>query len=539
VSTTGIITAVNKGETAIMVRYQGHADVVRITIPYAALAQFPDLPKYNFIDELVESKWKKVGLIPSDLCTDAEFIRRAYLDAIGTVPKTHEVESFLADLDAEKRHKLILSLLERPEYADWWTLKWGDILRNNGTATGDKGMFVFHNWIRQAFRENRPLDAFARQLITAQGSAYTAGPPNFYRVARNPLDLAETTSAVFLGIRIQCAKCHHHPFEKWSQDDYYSMAAFFARVGTKNSQEFGLFGGETVVRLQPTGEVTHPKTGKVMKPHPLDAEVVDDPLDRRRALADWLTKDNMMFARNIVNRYWGYLVGRGIVEAIDDLRATNPPSNPELLDSLASDFISSGYDPKHLIATIMSSRVYQLSSIPTTENAQDASNRFFTRYTVKRLTAEQLLDAVNDATGTTEKFTAQGYFLPAGYRAIQLPDQRVRSNFLDTFGRAQRQIACECERTGDPNMAQALNLMNGDVLNKKIADANGRLAKLLAANTSVSEIIKELYLVTLCRHPDEEELRVAESLIGGESAKEGLQDLLWALLNSHEFMFNH
>lgn len=540
VSPDGLITAVNKGETAIMVRYLGQADVTRVTVPYTEIANFPDLPQHNFIDELVIAKWKKIGLLPSELCTDAEFMRRAYLDAIGTLPKPEEIKSFLADTDPEKRKKLIQTLLDRPEYVDWWTLKWADILRNNGTQTGDKGMFAFHNWIRAAFRENRPLDAIARQLITAQGSTYTDGPTNFYRVARNPQDLAETTAAVFLGVRLQCAKCHQHPFEKWSQDDYYSLAAFFARVGTKNSQEFGLFGGENVVRVNPTGEVTHPKTGRTMKPRPLDAEATDDPVDRRRALAEWLTKDNMMFARNVVNRYWGYLMGHGIVEAIDDLRATNPPSNPELLDALASDFISSGYNLKHLIATIMNSRAYQLSAIPTAENAVDTDNRFFSHFTVKRLTAEQLLDAVNDATGTTEKFTAQGYFLPTGYRAIQLPDPRARSTFLDTFGRAKRQIACECERTGDPNISQALNLMNGDLLNKKIADANGRLAKLLAAKRTTREVIDELYLVTFSRPPSDEEINEAESLVAAApTQQDGLQDLLWALLNAHEFVFNH
>ena len=540
VSTGGLIKAVNKGETAIMVRYLGQADVTRVTVPYCEIASFPDLPKHNFIDDLVIAKWKKIGLLPSELCTDAEFIRRLYLDAIGTLPKPEEIKAFLADTDPDKRKKLIVTLLERPEYVDWWTLKWADILRNNGTATGDKGMFAFHNWIRAAFRENRPLDAIARQLITAQGSTYTDGPTNFYRVARNPQDLAETTAAVFLGVRLQCAKCHQHPFEKWSQDDYYSLAAFFARVGTKSSQEFGLFGGETVVRVNPTGEVTHPKSGKVMKPRPLDAETADDTVDRRRALAEWLTKDNMMFARNVANRYWGYLMGHGIVEAIDDLRATNPPSNPELLDALASDFISSGYNLKHLIATIMTSRAYQLSAIPTPQNAVDTDNRFFSHFTVKRLTAEQLLDAVNDATGTTEKFTAQGYFLPTGYRAIQLPDPRARSTFLDTFGRAKRQIACECERTGDPNISQALNLMNGDLLNKKIADANGRLAKLLAAKKTRRETIEELYLVTFSRPPSDEEIQEAESLVAAApTPQDGLQDLLWALLNAHEFVFNH
>jgi hypothetical protein len=540
VSADGLVTTVNKGETAIMIRYLGQADVMRVTVPFAEIANYPEQPKFNFVDDLVIAKWKKVGLVPSELSTDAEFMRRAYLDAIGTLPKPDEIRVFLADTDPDKRRKLVATLLDRPEYVDWWTLKWADILRNNGNAIGDKGMFSFHNWIRAAFRENRPFDAIVRDLITAQGSTFTEGPANFYRVARTPQDLAETTAAVFLGVRLQCARCHHHPFEKWSQEDYYSLAAFFARVGTKNSQEFGIFGGETVVRVNPTGEVSHPKTGRALKPRPPEAEPADDPVDRRRALAAWLTNDNMMLARNVVNRYWGYLLGRGIVEAIDDQRATNPASNPELLDALARDFIASGYNLKHLLTSIMTSRVYQLSAVPTPENAVDTDNRFYSHYTAKRLTAEQLLDAVNDATGTQEKFQAQGYFLPAGYRAIQLPDPRVRSSFLDTFGRAQRQIACECERTGDPNVAQALNLMNGDLLNRKLADQNGRVAKLLAAKKPTPEIIEELYLVTFSRPPSAEELKEAESLVGAApSPKDGVQDLLWALLNAHEFVFDH
>ena len=536
----GLIKATGKGETAIMVRYLGQADVSRVTIPYAEISNYPELPKYNFVDDLVIAKWKKIGLLPSEMSSDSEFFRRAHLDAIGTMPKPNEVRAFLADTDPDKRTKLIARLMDRPEYVDWWTLKWADILRNNGNAVGDKGMWSFHNWIRTAFRENRSLDVVVRQLVTAQGSTYTEGPTNFYRVARNPQDLAETTASVVLGVRLTCARCHHHPFEKWSQDDYYGLAAFFSRVSTKNSQEFGLFGGETVVRVNPTGEVTHPKSGRVMKPTPLDSAAVEDAVDRRRGLADWLAKDNIHFARNVVNRYWGYLMGRGIVEAIDDIRATNPPSNPELLDALARDFIADGYNLKQLITTIMSSRVYQLSAVPTLENAVDTDNRFFSHYTVKRLTAEQLLDAVNDATGTMEKFQARGYFLPAGYRAIQLPDQRARSEFLDTFGRAQRQIACECERTGDPNISHALNLMNGDLLNKKIADANGRLAKLLTTKKSPRETIEELYLVTFSRPPSDEEIQEAESLVAAApTPQDGLQDLLWALLNAHEFVFNH
>jgi hypothetical protein len=396
-------------------------------------------------------------------------------------------------------------------------------------------MWSFYNWLRTAFRENKPMDQFARELITAQGSAYTTGPANYFRVASNPADLAETTSQVFLGVRMACAKCHHHPFEKWTQDDYWQMAAFFARVGLKGSQEFGIFGGEQVVRLNATGEVANPRTGKVMKPTPLDGQPSDDPLDRRRALAAWMTApDNTFFARNLVNRYWGYLMGRGIVEPVDDMRVTNPPSNPELLDALAREFAANGFDVKKLLRRILTSEVYQLSSNPTPENKQDEV--FYTKYAVKRMAAEELLDAINFATGTTDKFPN----LPAGMRAVQLPDPNVQNYFLDTFGRPPRQITCECERTAEPNMAQALHLMNSDFVQNKVASGSGRVAKLLAAKKSDEEIVDELYLVTFSRVPSPDERTKAILTVSqAPNKKEGFEDLLWALLNSREFVFKH
>jgi hypothetical protein len=386
-------------------------------------------------------------------------------------------------------------------------------------------------------RENRPIDEFVRDIITAEGSTYTEGPANFYRTANNAADWAETTSQLFLGVRMQCAKCHHHPFEKWSQEDYYGLAAFFVRLGTKRSEEFGIFGRETVVYLRPTGEQTHPRKGGVVKPHPLDGAVMDDPFDRRRKLAEWLTAPtNPFFARNIVNRFWGYYMGRGLVEPLDDLRATNPASNPELLDALAQDFIEHHFDLKHLMRTIMNSRGYQLGATVTPGNAADTNNLYFARYTVKRLTAEQLADAIDFATGTREKY--QG--LPMGTRAIQLPDTSVRSFLLDVFGRPPRQITCECERKVQPNIAQALHLLNGDALNKKLAVGTGRIESLFKSKTPVPAIVEELYLATLSRPPRPEEATEADNWIAkAATPKEGVQDLLWVLLNSREFLFNH
>lgn len=535
VTPEGEVTLANKGETAVMVRYRGQAMVSRFTVPYRELKSFPAVTNANYVDERVSAKWKVMGLIPSGRCTDAEFIRRAFLDVLGTLPTPDEVRAFLASTDPKKREKLVDTVLNRPEYVDYWALKWGDLLRNNRDKTGDKGMWSFYNWLRASFRDNKPMDQFAKELVTAQGSTYSVGPANYFRVANNPGDLAETTAQVFLGVRLTCARCHHHPYEKWSQDDYWQMAAFFSRFGLKNSQEFGLFGGEQVVRLSPTGEVGNPRTGKVMKPTPLDGEPVEDPIDRRRGLAAWLgNPSNSLFSRSIVNRYWGYMLGRGIVEPIDDMRVTNPPSNPELLDALAKDFVEHKYDPKHLLRTIMLSETYQLSSNATPDNKQDEV--FYTKYAVKRMGAEELLDAIGYSTGTTEKFPN----LPAGLKAIQLPDPGVPNYFLDTFGRPARVIACECERAAEPNMAQALHLMNSDFVQNKVASGDGRVAKLLAAKKTDEEIVEELYLVTFSRVPTLEEVTRAQlTVLQAPTKKEGFEDLLWALMNSREYLFKH
>jgi uncharacterized protein DUF1553/uncharacterized protein DUF1549 len=374
------------------------------------------------------------------------------------------------------------------------------------------------------------------ELVTAQGSIYTNGPANYFRVASNPEDLAETTAQVFMGVRLQCAKCHHHPFESYGQDDYYGLAAFFARVKTKNSDEFGLFGREQVIYVAKTGEVRQPRSGKIMPPTPLNAPSSDDPVDRRRALAHWLTgRDNPWLARNVVNRYWGYLFGKGLVNPIDDLRETNPPTNPELLDALASDFVSTGYDLKHLLRVLLNSRVYQLSSLPTPDNRLDTT--YFTHYSLKRLTAEQLLDALNFTTGTVEKFPLR----PAGTRAISLPDTNFPSYFLDTFGRPNRVIACECERSADPNLSQALHLMNGDLINRKVVQPDGRLARMMRDPKLTDEtLVQTLYKLTFNRTATQAELATAKTLIAeAPSRPQGAQDLLWGLLNSKEFLFNH
>ncbi len=536
VTPDGLVTAKGTGETHIMVRFGGQATVVRITLPYAKPAVYPQLATNNFIDEKLVAKWKELGLVPSPLCSDEEFFRRIHLDTIGTLPAPEDIKAFLADASPDKRKKAIDRVLARPEFVDFWALKWGDLLRINRDFMGARGMWSFHNWVRACVRDGKPLDEMVREIITAEGSTFTEGPANFYMASRNPTDWSETATQVFLGVRVGCAKCHHHPFEKWSQDDYYGMSAFFVRLGTKRSQEFGLFGQEQVVYLKPGGEQTHPRKGGVVRPHPLDGPVLDDPLDRRVKLAEWMTaKDNPFFARNLVNRFWGYYLGRGLVEPLDDLRATNPASNPELLAALAKDFVAHQFDLKHLLRTIMNSRAYQLSSTATPGNAADAGNVHYARFTVRRLTAEQLADALDFATGTRQKYAG----LPLGTRAIQLPDAEVKSFLLDIFGRPSRKLVCECERTGQPNIAQALHLLNGDFLNTKIAAPTGRIEKLLQAKKALPEIVEELYLVTLSRPPRPEEVTRALGWIGrAPTPREGVQDVLWVLLNSREFLFN-
>jgi hypothetical protein len=535
VNRAGLVTAHARGETHMMIRFGGQATVVQIILPYAKIDNYPPVAVNNFIDERLVAKWKELGLTPSALCSDEEFFRRIYLDAIGTLPTPAEVKAFLADTDPAKRKQAIDKVLSRPEFVDFWALKWGDLLRVNRDFMTDRGMWSFHNWVRASLRDKKPVDEMVRDIITAQGSTFTEGPANYYMAARTPADWAESTSQLFLGVRIGCAKCHHHPFEKWSQDDYYGMTAFFVRLGTKGSQEFGLFGREQVVYLKSAGEQTHPRKGGVVKPHPLDGADVDDPIDRRVKLAEWLTSaKNPFFARNLVNRFWGYLMGRGLVEPLDDLRATNPASNPELLDALAKDFAEHKFDLRHLLQTIMNSRAYQLSSQTTSANKADAGNVHYTRFGVRRLTAEQLADALDFATGTQEKYPG----LPLGTRAIQLPDPDVKSFLLDVFGRPPRQITCECERTTQPNIAQALHLLNGDSLNKKIAHPTGRLEKLFKDKTPLPQVVQELYLVTLARPPRQDELERALGWLNqAPTPRDGAQDLLWVLLNSREFLF--
>ncbi|HMP04320.1 MAG TPA: DUF1549 and DUF1553 domain-containing protein [Gemmatales bacterium] len=548
VTDEGEVTCTERGEGLVMIRYLGQATVFTAVAPYAPAAdapapspESPALPSIlrsaHPVDQALVAKWRGLGLGPAPRSDDAEFMRRVYLDVIGTLPTPEEVRKFLGDPRPNRRAWLVEALMERPEFIDFWTLKWGDMLRNNRTFLQEKGMWTFHRWIQAQVRTDEPIDEMVRQLVTAQGSTFREGAANFYRIGTTPADWAESATQVFLGVRLQCAKCHHHPFEKWSQDDYHGLAACFARMGAKGSQEYGLFGRETVVFARPDGEHRHPRRGLVVKPQPLDAPPFADDQDRREQLAAWLTDaDNPYFARNIANRLWAHFMGRGLVEPVDDLRATNPPTVPDVLDALAAEFRAGGCRLKPLVKAIVLSEAYQLSAAVTPANAADVENLYFTRYRLKRLGAEQLADALDDVTETREKYPG----LPLGTRAIQLPDSGVRSYLLDVFGRPARQITCECERTAAPNIGQALHLINGDIINGKIARAGGRIDRLTKAKTPLPDVIAELYLATLSRPPTEAEAEAAAALVtAAPNPRVGLEDLVWALVNSREFLFVH
>lgn len=541
ISAEGKVTAKGAGDAVIMVRCYGRVGVSRIIVPYGVSKRLEQFAIRNDIDRLMVDHWKDLGLTPSGRSSDVEFYRRIHLDAVGTLPTPEQVKTFLADRRQGKRERAIEEVLARPEYVDYWAYKWGDLLRNNRNTLLEKGMWALHLWLREQLRVNRPMDEFVRDLITASGSPYQNGPANYYRVGRTPADWAENTAQVFLGTRLQCAKCHHHPFESYSQRDYYQLTAFFARVSAKNSDEFGLFGRDTVIHEKETGETRHPRTNQVMAPVPLGGAWAGSTGkmegERRAALADWLCDPRQMgLARNIVNRYWGYLMGRGLVHPIDDLRVSNPASAPAVFDWLARDFIEHGYDVKHLLRRIMTSSVYQLDATAAEESLVDGDNRYFTHYGAKRLTAEQLLDAIDFACGTREKYQQ----MPLGTRAIALPDTSVGSRFLDAFGRPRREISCECERADTPNMTQALQLLTGTLLNSKVFDKKGLIARMVKENRSPDAIIEEIYYRTVSRPPTPQEAQQAMDLVAtASSSKEGLEDLLWTLLNTREFQFNH
>jgi Protein of unknown function (DUF1553)/Protein of unknown function (DUF1549) len=535
------------GEAAITARFVDKFAVCNVLIPLPGTIDptfYEKLPKRNFIDGHVWNKLKQLGLTPSEAASDATFHRRAYLDIIGRLPTPEETRTYLKN---PNREKLIDTLLERPEYADFWANKWADLLRPNPYHVGIKATFNFDSWIRESFRKNKPYDQFVREIVAASGSTFKDGNTVFYRNRREPEELAPMVSQLFLGVRIECAKCHQHPSEKWGQTDFYGFAAFFGRIGRKGTGiSAPISGSEEVIyssegpstggRRRGGGPVKHPLTGEEMTPTPLLGQPLDVPPedDLRAKLAEWVTsKENPFFAKVIVNRVWADLMARGLVDPVDDMRDTNPPSNPALLDELAKDFRANGHDLKKLIRRIATSYVYGLSSMPNDRNVGDTRN--YSRHYRQRLRGEVLLDAVTDITGVGEKLDA----MPAGSRAMEAWTVRGESKFLDTFGRPDPNQDPPCERTTDTTVVQALHLMNAPNLTRKITSDDGRVAKLAAGTKTNVEMVEELYLLAYCRLPNDAEKAacVARFEKAGVKRREVVEDLLWGLLNTPEFVF--
>ncbi len=537
VSRTGRVMAQRAGKTAVMVRYLGQSATISVAVPFSAEPVAMEFQPANFIDELVLAEWQRMRVRPAPMASDEEFLRRVGLDLIGTLPTPEELRSFLADTAADKRVEWIDRLLARPEYVDYWAMRWGDLLRSHRRFLGDKGLASFTGWLKQSLRDNKPLDVMTRELLTAQGNLYANGAVGYFFIDEKVEDLAETTAQVFLGVRMQCTRCHHHPQEVWTQDDYWGLAAFFTRLESKDSGAYGArFGGPRSLRVaakpNPNRMLAIAVTPKAFH-EPLPT--TDPSADPRVWLARWMTSaDNPYFARNMVNRSWAALFGRGLVDPVDDLRATNPAAMPAVLDRLARELTEQKFDAKHLLRVICNSRVYQLAS--ELQPSRDPDGQLCTHRVPRRLTAEVLLDAVSQVTGSPEAFDGQ----PLGTRAIALADPSFVSTFLSTFGRPLRNNACDCARAGNPDLSQALHLVNSTTLHQKVIGENGRLATLLKANKPETEVLEELYLATLSRRPRADELTSIEELLReAPSRAEGLQDLLWTLLNSSEFVFNH
>ena len=505
--------------------------VCRITIPRKD-RRFARPPETNFIDRDVWNKLAQLGISPSDLSDDATFLRRVFLDTIGTLPTSAEARAFLADADPFKRTKQIDHLLQRPEYADFWSMRWSDLLRVDRDAVTAQGAVAMTRWLHQQFDENRPYDQFVRDIITARGNTASDRPAAFYKALATPEVMSRSISQIFLGVRIECAQCHHHPSEKWGQDDYFALAGFFTGVTKKN-----LPSGVEAIVVRGGSDLNHPRTGQPVPARALGvpAASFSEIQDRRVVLADWMTQaDNPYLARAFANRLWSHYFGRGLVEPIDDLRATNPATNEPLLENLARHFVEQHYDVKAFTRTLLNSRCYQLAAAAA-DNLGDEQN--FSHAAIKTVPAEVLLDAISQTTGVVEKFNGW----PEGARAIQVWDNRMPSYFLKLFGRPVRASVCECERSNEPSIAQALHLMNSPEILAKVRSRRGTVYQFANSSRTPLEIIDDLYLATLTRHPTSQERAVMLELFGESSSdiRAAAEDVLWTLLNTKEFVFNH
>lgn len=538
VQPSGLILASDvPGEAAIMASFMNEIAICRVIVPRSeTIAQYPALPENNFIDRLVNARLRKLNILPSEPADDSEYLRRLYLDLIGTLPTAEEARRFLKDQRTDKRARLVEELLDRPEFADFWALQWADLLRVDRGVLGHKRAYAYYRWIRESIAANMPLDRFAREVLTAEGPLQEGGPAAFYRVVSKPGEMASTLSQVFLGVRIGCAECHHHPYDRWSQDDYYGMQAYFTGVAIRP----GLRGEALFAEGQATAR--NPRSGQTIPALPLGEETpaIKPPAtslgDARVALAEWLTRpDNPYFARNVANRTWAHLLGRGLVEPVDDVRATNPPTNPELLEALARHLVESKFDLRALIRTIVASRTYQLSSRPNATNESDEQNA--SRALFKRVSAEVLCDMVGQVTGVPERFPG----VAPGTRAIQLWDSKVPHYFLKVFGRPERLSACECERNHEPSVAQVLHLLNAPEIQSRLSHEGGLIARMVKNCPEDRDLIEEMYLTYFGRFPTDRERQRAMGHLqkNVDRRRQATEDLAWVMMNSLEFVFNH
>ncbi len=543
VADSGLVTAGSiTGTAAIMARYMGQIAVCDVTIPRSEAVPaevYTALPRKNFIDELVWQKLQRLNITPSDSCGDHTFLRRATTDICGRIPSPEEVDAFLTDSSPDKREELVDRLLEEPDFADHWANKWVDLLRPNPYRVGIKAVLNYDYWIRQRFHQRMPWDQFARELITAKGSTFRNGGVTLFRDRRSPDEVAVLVSQLFVGVRLECAKCHHHPFEKWGQDDFYSFSAWFAKVGRKGTGVSPpISGSEEYVFAGTKGSVKHPGTGEEMQPRALfgEAPLADDVIDRRDVLANWMTSPkNPLFAQVMANRVWADLMGRGLVEPVDDFRATNPASNQPLVEALGVHFRDSGFSLTELVRVIANSHVYQLSSLPNERNVADTRN--YSRHYRQRLRAEVLLDGFTDISGVPQSFDA----MPPGTKAKQIWTHRTKSLFLDTFGRPDPNQDPPCERTTDSTVVQSLHLMNSEKLHSDVLNDAGNAAKLAESDKDGPAVARKLYQLVYGRNPTEEETGLVDELLTAENAnrRQIVEDLMWAMLNTPEFVIQN
>ncbi len=535
VAGSGQVKAVRRGETSILVRYEGtYASNTLLVLGLRDGYAWKDSPEFNFVDTNVNNKLKRLKIQAADLCTDAEFLRRVTLDLSGLPATGDQTKAFLNDPRESRVKRLaqINELLDSPDYVDHWTLKWSDLLMSNRKFINEQGVWAFRNWIREQVATNRPYNDFVYDLMTASGSTLENPPANYYRIAREPREVMENMTQVFVGTRFVCAQCHDHPFEKWTQTQYYQLSAFFGGVGRKGGRRAE---EEVVYDMRSPATVIHAGTGQPAAatfPFPIEGIDLTSDVPRIR-LARWLTtKDNPYFAKSLANRYWSYLNGKGIIDPVDDIRLSNPASNPELLDALTNDFIASGFDLKHLLRTITSSHTYQRSFATHHWNEDDDVN--YSHATPRRLAAEQLFDAIMTATGAPTNLPG----VPGGFHASQLPDSSASVAFLDMFGRAPRESPCECERSSEVSLAQTLTLINGPTISEAIVHPQGLIARLVNAKAEPKQMVEEIYLSVFNRMPTDAERQGGEKYITTNGPADGAQDLMWALINSPSFLFN-